>query len=296
MLNVSASRRSRQRVVVMNDPNAMRINKELAEEIGFQESVVFLQIEYLISISDHDIDGKRWTRQTLEELHEHFPWWSIATIKRIIARLQERNLLIIGHHNRVGYDRTQWYAIDPEGVDTLHSIAILQNEKSICQIDPMDELKMKNPSAQNGTTIPETTDKTTDKDKSTNVLTGKPKKLKVSDSEAERRWEALLSEDPNGDVLESFAAFRATQNQRGEIKLATLWRQIGDAYIRSGASKDALRYGLEEAIRREKPDIRYALAVARNHQPNSAGARTSSIAVIGAKEEDYDLEGYRFHE
>lgn len=293
--------RSRQRLVVLNDPHAMRINVELAQEIGFQESIVFLQLEFLVSISDHEIDGKRWTRQTYEELHEHFPWWSIATIKRIVARLHERNLILIDHFNKVGYDRTQWYAIDAEGVSILHSVAIFQNEKWNNADWQMEQLNLQNGTTQNEPTIPETTKETTDKSKGTNVPSQKPKKLKVTDSEAEAKWEALLENNPNADVLADFAEFRASQNRNGEIKLATLWRQIGDAYSKAQASSEALRFGLEEAIRREKPSIRYALAVARNYQPGEAQERSrarprNSIAVVGAIESDYDPEEYRFND
>lgn len=287
----------RSQVFVTNDPHAMRINKELAQEIGFQESVVFLQLEYLISISDHLIDGVRWTRQTLEGLRDnHFPWWSTATISRVLHRLEERSLIVVGKHNRVGYDRTQWFAIDTEGAQELDSIAILQYAKSISHPADIEADRMQDGTRQNETTIPKTTKKDLE-NKSTNVLSPKPKKLKVADSEAESRWEGLLENDPNADLLQDFAGFRASENNNGEIKLATLWRQIGDEYSRAKLSSEALRYGLSEALRREKPSIRYALAVARNHKPGGSDPRPQrSIAIIGAKEEDYDLEGYRFHD
>lgn len=271
----------RRRVFVTNDPHAMRINKELAGEIGFQDSVVFLQLEYLISISDHEFGGRRWTRQSLEELHEHFTWWSITTLSRILHRLEERNLIAVGQYNRAGYDRTQWYAIDEEGAGELHSIVILQNEKPNPPECETQSARMKNPIRQNETTIPKTSVKTTKKDKEkegTDVPSKNPKKLKVKDEEAEDRWSELVEDDENGDLLRDFADFRASKNKRGEIKLATLWRQVGAEY--SAAKKKlnhaALRHGLREALRREKSDIRYALAVARNCEPEINGEQPSS--------------------
>lgn len=134
--------------------------------------------------------------------------------------------------------------------------------------------------------------------KSTDVLSVKPKKLKVDDSEAEARWLALLEDSANANLLRTFADFRALQNKNGEIKLATLWRQIGEEYSRSGLTEEALRYGLTEALRREKPSIRYVLAVARNHKPGDGGGSgrgRQSIAVVGATEADYDLKEYDFN-
>lgn len=126
----------------------------------------------------------------------------------------------------------------------------------------------------------------------------KPKKLKVSDEEAERQWEALLEEDDNAAQLEEFAEFTAGQTKSGERKIATLWRQIGKPYVqaREKHGGKALAAGLAECLRREKPDIRYAVAVARNWTPENVtklkGRRKDSIAVIGATDDDYSEESY----
>lgn len=292
------------RIVVCNDPHAMRINKELAEEIGFQESVVFLQLEYLISIGKHVIDGKRWTRQSLEELHkEHFPWWSVATLKRIIARLEERNLILIANHNRVGYDRTQWYAVDPQGVAELHSVAIVQNEKSMGAECKMDQLNLQNALAQDETTIPKTTE--VQKEKSTNVLSKKPAVSSsaaikaILDKEALQLFDELCANDPHGSALREMARMLAEENKTGQVKSTRAWRELGQRYLdvkrRQGLSEEAWAYGFEQALARGAPNIGYVLKAAKNHRPESRRAPPRSIAVVGAKEEDYDIEEYRFH-
>jgi hypothetical protein len=150
----------------------MRINRDLANEIGLNESIVLLQIEYLISISSNERDGRLWTYQSLADLKEvYFPWWSMMTISRIIRSLEEKNLIVIGHFNKLGYDRTQWFALNEEGINGLHSVAIYQNDKwnkpdtnaiyqndkSIYQNGDIDPNKMLNGTQQNVTTIPETT-------------------------------------------------------------------------------------------------------------------------------------------
>lgn len=162
--------RPRIRLLIPNDPHPMRIERDLAKEIGLNESIVLLQLEYLITISNNERDGRLWTYQSLQDLHEtYFPWWSPATISRIVKSLEQMQLIVIGNFNKLGYDRTQWYALNEDGIAKLtsvlmHSDAIFQNAKwisqnetSILQNDLIDHSKMQNGSSQNETTIPEST-------------------------------------------------------------------------------------------------------------------------------------------
>lgn len=187
------AKRQRARLLVMNDPLAMRINADLAEEIGLNESIVLLQLEFLISISEHEHDGKLWTYQSLSDLKTYyFKWWSVPTISRIIKSLEQRGLIHVRNDlNKLGYDRTQWYALNAENINILHSVAIFQNEKcntpqqdaifqnekSIFQSDRMEAIKMKNGSDQLETTIPETTTETTTEKGRGRKRTARPRDL-----------------------------------------------------------------------------------------------------------------------
>ena len=319
----------RERIVVTNDPHAMRINKELAREIGFQESIVFLQLEYLIAHSDDVIAGpdgisRRWKRLPLKDLQEHhFPWWSAATILRVLNRLQERNLLLVGEHNALGYDRTQWYAVDEEGVRELHSVAIFQNEE--CKLQNanqhfsdcnMEISKMKSPDSQNETTI----HKEVSKEPKESLTDVRPKKSetsspprdspkdpprrieRLSDEEAERRFAELCEASPHGGALRELASLLAEENDTGRVKVTRVWREIGARYeanrLRYPLTEEAWAYGFEQALARGAPNIGYVTAAARGHRPDEArGQQRSrdSIAVVGATEDDYREEDYRFH-
>lgn len=148
----------RNRLLTFNDPHPMRIDRDLAAEIGLNESILLLQIEYLISISSNEREGRLWTYQSLTSLQEtYFPWWSLMTISRTLKSLEEKRLIVIGNFNKLGYDRTQWFALNEEGINSLHSVAIYQNDKSIYQNDGIDPNKMLNGTQQNVTTIPEST-------------------------------------------------------------------------------------------------------------------------------------------
>ena len=148
------------RVLLVNDPNSPRLRPDVAKEIGLNESIVFLQLEYLIAISDHEHDNRKWTYQSLKALQEMFPFWSHMTIQRAIKSLEQQKLIIIGNYNKRKNDRTQWFALDLEGIGKLESVTLIsesisQSVKSISQ--PVKSI------SQPVTTLPETTTEITTK-------------------------------------------------------------------------------------------------------------------------------------
>lgn len=172
---MSTPANQRPRMFVLNDPHAMRISPDLASEIGLNESIVLLQIEFLMRGNTEERDGKRWIYHPLEYWQrEHFSWWSVATIARIFKNLEKAELIYINSkYNRAGYDRTQWVALNYEGLRNLTSIhvsddmdAISQNEKAISQFEKsilQDETSISQidtPILQSETTIQKTKNKT----------------------------------------------------------------------------------------------------------------------------------------
>jgi hypothetical protein len=139
--------RPRKRLLTFNDPRPLRVDRSLAVEIGFLESLVLLQIEYHISTTNNERAGEFWTYQTLEDLRTRdFPWLSTATISRTLQSLERRGLIKIRNFNRNKMDRTQWFALDYGGLSQLQTVQvgedarilqeaarILQNEKCALQ-------------------------------------------------------------------------------------------------------------------------------------------------------------------
>ena len=149
------------RIYTSNDPTILRIHPKLAEQIGLNESIMLLQIEFLISISNTDKKlGKDWTYQSVRKLQkEYFPFWSIATINRIIHNLQENGYINIDNFNKHGYDKTRWMSINYKKVAGLDCITVADVAVSKCNAPCQNDT----PSTQNDTTIPEiTTENPTD--------------------------------------------------------------------------------------------------------------------------------------
>jgi hypothetical protein len=138
----------RPRLMVLNEPDGRRFSRALALEIGRDHAEVFLQIEYLISISTTPMERERlWTRESVARLQDnHFPYWGktfIAKVlnelvdgyehtrytfegegrsrKRIAEKVHIDSLLDKGWFNWGG-DTTTWYSLNLEGISKLVSV------------------------------------------------------------------------------------------------------------------------------------------------------------------------------
>jgi DNA-binding MarR family transcriptional regulator len=155
------------RIYTSNDPTILRIHPTLANQIGLNESIMLLQLEFLISISKSEKrEGRDWTFQSVRDLQEkYFPFWSYTTVNRVIKSLEEKGFITIDNFNKHKYDKTRWITINYENLDALDSIIVkddpvskrntlCQNETGVCQNDtPLCQNDTR--SNQNDTTIPE---------------------------------------------------------------------------------------------------------------------------------------------
>jgi len=96
----------------------LQVLPTLATKIGLGKAILLQQVHYWCSNPKMGIvrDGKRWIRNTAEEWQkDNFPFWSLKTVKRTIAALEEDGLLLSRSDlNKSGYDRTKWYTINHE--------------------------------------------------------------------------------------------------------------------------------------------------------------------------------------
>lgn len=105
------------------DSRPLVIAPELAEKIGLHEAIILQQVHYWIVINiknGRDFrDGYYWTYNSYPAWQKQFPFWSIPTIKRTFAGLEKTGLLISGNFNKTSMDRTKWYRIDYEKLESL---------------------------------------------------------------------------------------------------------------------------------------------------------------------------------
>ena len=271
----------RDRIFILNDPHALRISGELAQEIGLNESIVLLQVEFLISISDNERDGQRWTYQSIRDLQRnYFPWWSIATINRTIESLAEKRLLTVGNYNKAKYDRTRWLALNMDGIAELQSVrvfhALFQNETRSAQNETR--------SAQDETTIPETTTETTtdkrDKDRaqaqkprraapkassaSSPSEPDAPKPQKISDLPAAQVYREIVHAWPKAAAYADLAPINNGGMQR--------WRDVVHEWVLRGYNPANLRGMLEW----------YKAGIPTRAGGNQGQQRQSGVAAVEA--------------
>lgn len=144
------------------DESPLVVIPELAVKVGLNESIILQQLHYWLDKSKHVKDGRRWVYNSYADWQEQFPFWSEATIKRTITKLENQGYILTGNYNKKAFDRTKWYTINYGMI-----------------YEPLDEVKMTRPSGQNDLSmrskctddevkmtppIPETTTETTTED------------------------------------------------------------------------------------------------------------------------------------
>jgi hypothetical protein len=144
---------------VLNDPAAPRLSPQLAKEIGLNESILLLQIEFWIRTSTAPVqENRRWTYQSVRHIQETFEFWSLMTINRGLQSLVKKGLLTVGNFNTLPGDSTRWFSLNEQGISKLNSVRVAeygayQNDTPSSQSDTT--------AYQNGTTLPENTTETT---------------------------------------------------------------------------------------------------------------------------------------
>lgn len=139
---------------------------KLATEIGLNEAIVLQQTHYWLKKSNHNYDGRRWIYNSYKEWEQHFPFWSNATIRRIISSLEKQELLFVGKYNKAGFDNTKWYSIDYLKLEGV-SKRLDQNEQTTCS-------KRADGVAQNEQTNTRDYTEITTETTNNNILSGNP--------------------------------------------------------------------------------------------------------------------------
>lgn len=115
---------------------------ELAIAIGLNEAIVLQQIHYWCNINqkagNNLRDGYYWVYNSYSEWQKQFPWWCERTIKTIFTHLEKKGLLISGNYNKMPMDRTKWYRINYDALESL-------TETTSCKSCPMDSANITQP-------------------------------------------------------------------------------------------------------------------------------------------------------
>lgn len=90
----------------------MMFYPSLAKEIGVNEAILFQELHYWLKESKKVKNGKKWVCMTYDEIQERLSFFSVNTIKKIIKKLSDSNLILIDNFNESKMEKTNWYTIN----------------------------------------------------------------------------------------------------------------------------------------------------------------------------------------
>jgi len=147
----------------------LQVLPSLAEKIGLNQAIILQQIHYWLQKTDNVRDDQRWVYNSYPEWQKQFPWWGLNTIKRAIYALEEQGLLISANYNQHKMDKTKWYRIDYDKLETLESVGCTSDQDGMA-IDP----KWADVKPNLGRAIPETTQETSQETNNNEVTAPAP--------------------------------------------------------------------------------------------------------------------------
>jgi hypothetical protein len=148
------------------DSNPLVIIPELAVAVGLNESIILQQLHYWLQKSNHYYDGNVWIYNSIPEWCEQFPFLAQRTIERAMATLKSKGLIITGNYNKLKQDRTLWYSIDYQMVESIsnnNKNTSKPHENSYRQNGGMVTTKWRDDNDKMGSPLPEITSEITTK-------------------------------------------------------------------------------------------------------------------------------------
>lgn len=107
---------------------------DIAKEYGILEAILLQNIWFWIEKNKannmHFYDGKYWTYNSIKAFAEIFPYATERQIRTALDKLIDNGILEKGNYNKVGFDKTLWYAITSKGYSILQKCQMDLTQKS----------------------------------------------------------------------------------------------------------------------------------------------------------------------
>jgi len=93
----------------------------LAVAVGLNEALLLQQIHYWLDprMNKNYHKERFWVYNSYQEWCKQFPFWSERTLRRTIKSLEDQKVLTYEFLNKNSFDKTKWYTIDYDQLDTL---------------------------------------------------------------------------------------------------------------------------------------------------------------------------------
>ncbi|MCR1915447.1 hypothetical protein [Lactobacillus johnsonii] len=111
--------------------NPLQVLPSLAVALkNINEAIILQQVQYWVNRSENEYAGRKWVYNTIDQWKEQFPWLSERAIRTRFNSLIEKGVIITSNFNRAKFDRTKWYTID---YDKLNSL--IENQNNVENLD-----------------------------------------------------------------------------------------------------------------------------------------------------------------
>lgn len=137
------------------EEHPLQVLPTLAVALGLNEAIIVQQLHYWLRGKYTILDKRRWHYETLEQWKQQFPFWSASTIRRTLANLEGKGVILARKFSPNSVDNTKWYAIDYDKLNSLSpdtrildSCTSVQNE----QVDKYKALEEKSASNKGAST------------------------------------------------------------------------------------------------------------------------------------------------
>ncbi|TWU79317.1 hypothetical protein [Lactobacillus johnsonii] len=105
--------------------NPLQVLPSLAVALkNINEAVILQQVQYWVNRSENEYGGRKWVYNTIKQWKDQFPWLTEKAIRNRFDSLIEKGVIITSNFNKSKFDRTKWYTID---YDKLNSLINNQN-------------------------------------------------------------------------------------------------------------------------------------------------------------------------
>ena len=106
----------------------------LAGAIGLNEAIIVQQLHYWLENKKSGVerDGHKWIFNTYEEWQVNFPFWSVATIRRIFQNLEKIGVIVSAQFDANKHDQTKFYRLDYLQIEQLEMLKMSSSNSSIC--------------------------------------------------------------------------------------------------------------------------------------------------------------------
>ena len=96
---------------------------EIAKKYGIEIAILLDNLIFWTAKNKankkHFYDGKYWTYNSARAFTELFPYFNQIKISRLISKMKDENLIYVGNFNKNNYDRTNWYAVNEELIQSI---------------------------------------------------------------------------------------------------------------------------------------------------------------------------------